>query len=108
MTSHPRLIDAWDYLNEKAFGGEMVRPRFRVEYRLFLKHQGRKYLMYGAYFNGTIYISWLHDAESKLETLFHEMCHQYICEILDEHWAGHGKLFKEVYARGLEKLTQNT
>lgn len=100
-----RVIDAWDYLNEVAFKGELTRPLFKVDSRLFSYIQDGKEPLYGGYDTSKrkIYLLW--KDKHKLETLYHEMCHQFIHEFYGEKKAySHGKLFKEVYKKGLEML----
>ena len=103
-----RVVDAWDFLNEHAFNDELVRPSLKVSYRIFQKSNGKRHQLLGAYgdsiqYGKTIFISHLHD-ENPVESLFHEMVHQYQDEVLDSDYTTHGKEFKEIYAEAQERL----
>ena len=101
-----RVIDAWDYLNDKAFDGWMVRPRILVWAQLEILSRGKKIHLLGAYDNQKNTI-WLRYGEPDMvETLFHEMCHQFCWEVLGESHEKHGEIFKSVYRKGLEKLNK--
>jgi len=100
-----RVIDAWDYLNDRAFGGAMTRPKIAVQEELISIHKKEKFPLHGAYDEKKHKIWLNHKSAGKLETLYHEMCHQYMHEVLEEEkfWQ-HGKVFALVYKKGIEKL----
>lgn len=106
-----RIVDAWDYLNDVCFDGEMIRPTFKVWLNLQMVTKGKKYKLLGCYDKspkekkGIIWISYKHEDNSQLETLFHEMVHQYINEVLDDkNYHHHGTLFWDIYYERMERL----
>ena len=101
---------AWRYINDVCFGGEMAKPTI-------LAFSGplwsaNKELLVGCYHpnSGEILLHvgsyGDHHEGGILESLYHEMVHQYIDEVLgdDGHYKDHGKVFWEVYGEGLRKL----
>lgn len=108
-----RIFDAWDFLNEAAFNGEMVRPKIMVWEKLYYKDRtakgykdGKKITVLGAYTpsQNTIFLWW--KGGNKLETLYHEMVHQYVDEVLMRDNVSHGPVFQEAYKDGLENIVK--
>lgn len=100
-----RVIDAWDYLNERCFDGEMIRPRIVVWAKLFMQVKKNKIDLNGAYDKDKNTIWLRYGIEDMLGTLYHEMCHQYKTEVLlDDAGGDHGKVFYEVYEEGIRRL----
>ena len=105
MSKLLRVVDAWEYLNEKAFDSSLSKPTIAVWAQLYATAKGGKSALHGAYDDKKAKIWLLHNDEHKLETLYHEMCHQFMHEVLgEEKFYTHGKVFKEVYQKGLERL----
>lgn len=102
------LHKVWEYLNAVAFRGEMTRPPIFLYEKIHMRvNRGWSPVeVHGAY-DPTLglYIS-KDDPAEVYETLYHEMCHQFIWEILGDYKAGHGQLFKDVYNKGIELLTE--
>jgi hypothetical protein len=100
-----RVIDAWDYMNDLLFNGEMARPKIVVWAKLHMVVKGKRYDLRGAYDPKKHQIWLLHGDKDSLETMFHEMIHQYLAEVLGESETAHGALFWEVYNEKLELLS---
>jgi hypothetical protein len=103
------LNNAWEYLNERAFDGCMRKPAIYA-YHAGIWH-GKEPLAGcyhwpsgGSWDRSEILVSKRLNDMGMLETLFHEMCHQYIHEVLLRPDVAHGKVFKEVYNEGLRRL----
>jgi hypothetical protein len=100
-----RVVDAWEYLNTKAFGGELAKPTIVVWEDLYLTSKKTRHKLHGAYDEKKAKIWLSHDDPQKLETLYHEMVHQFMFEVLgEEKFDSHGEVFKSVYNKGLERL----
>lgn len=99
-----RVIDAWDYLNDIAFDSEMTRPKIVVWDDLEIIRKGKKYPLDGAYDPHKRKIWLYYGDKNKLETLFHEMVHQFVYDILGDIRSEHGKVFQEVYKEGLRRI----
>lgn len=104
MNKFLRVVDAWDYLNDVCFKGEMARPKIVVWAELHGFENGKKIPLDGAYSIETSKIWLRHGSRHLLESLYHEMCHQFIGEILGDKYQKHGELFNEVYVKGIELL----
>lgn len=101
-----RIFDAWDFLNDAAFDGEMTRPKIVVWEHLYCRDtKGRKVKLSGAYEPSTsrIFIWW--KCKAALHTLYHEMVHQYAVEILEAD-IGHSPAYWELYDEGYEKINK--
>ncbi len=99
---------AWRFLNEQAFDGELERAKIHVYKGVVCDHRGQ--MLVGAYHpdSGEILLHTgalvdIH-AGGVLETLYHEMCHQYIEELHPDDRTEHGPLFWEIYYDGIRKL----
>lgn len=101
-----RLPQVWEYFNEVAFGGHMVRPPIFLYKSLAIQVKKKQYEVFGAYAGKPTWGIWLSKEGLKdiYETLYHEMCHQFLEEIEGEIEHGHGERFKTVYNKGLERL----
>ena len=106
------LNDAWEFLNDKAFNGEMVHPRILAHNIILgadLDGGSEKEVLFGAYQDGggsrgeILLLKKLKD-EYLLETLYHEMCHQFVYEVLLNDKVQHGQMFNEIYKEGLQRL----
>lgn len=101
---------AWRFLNDVCFEGELTHSKILCFKGSLWGHAGN--LLVGAYHCDSSEIllhTGVHSAENPggtLETLYHEMVHQYINEVLDATYDGadHGRLFHETYNIGLERL----
>jgi hypothetical protein len=111
------LNAAWNYLNDAAFAGEMKKPCILAYRSLIFSHteRGNKAYLFGAYHppqNGVqgypseILVFRRLTKEDQLETLYHEMCHQFCHEILGEPNTGHGPLFWNIYNEGVIRLAK--
>jgi hypothetical protein len=101
---------AWRYINEVAFDDELNPAKIHA-FRGTLWGPDRDQVLVGAYHidSGEILLhtgSWVDEHDGGvLEALYHEMVHQYIEEVLlDQESSPHGKVYREVYNEGLEKI----
>jgi hypothetical protein len=103
---------AWKYLNEVCFGEEMAPPKILCYHATIWGSDAHDEVLAGTYHIPSSeimvhvgqYVDW--NDGGALETLYHEMVHQYINEVLDasKENPDHGALFNEVYESGLVKL----
>lgn len=110
----PDINLLWDFFNEEAFEGVMVRPAilvYRQAIEAATKINGKPTYMYGAYHppgtmftRGEILLWGSVELKYLYDTLVHEMAHQYVHEILLEPNVHHGQLWKDVYLEALERL----
>jgi len=113
VAGNGRKIDynlAWRFINEQCFDGELVNAAIHCFSGTIWGDKGQR--LYGTYhISGNeilLHTGWYaHEhVEGPLETLYHEMVHQYIEQVLDasDDYADHGKLFWGLYYDGLERL----
>lgn len=106
---------AWRYLNDVCFGGELAPPKILCYHAtIWANMDSQKEILAGTYHIPSSeimvhvgeYTDW--NEGGPLETLYHEMVHQYINEVLDASKEGpdHGPLFKEIYESGLIELNR--
>ena len=97
---------AWEWFNQFLFNGELNRPTILAYGVIIHLHGGNKTDLVGAYQDGEILISRKQPKCEILWTLMHEMCHQYVREVLEEeNEAPHGKIWREVYEDALYELS---
>ena len=110
----PDLNLAWRILNEVCFDDELSSAKIHA-FRSTIYGWKEAEVLIGAYHPDSSeilvhiggYVN-MHEG-GILEALYHEMVHQYIEEVLmDRDSAPHGKLFKDIYNNGLERLCRYT
>lgn len=102
-----RIWDAWDYLNDHAFGGELVKPSIEVWENIWQQDENRKkYRLEGCYLPGTGTIILWYKGTHVLETLYHEMVHQYMHEVLGGK-TGHPPEYWEEYVEGFININKH-
>ena len=107
---------AWEILNDVCFDGELIRPRIYAYNTLIESPSTTKERVFllGAYQHGcddhrNEILIWNRLGHlDKLEALYHEMVHQYLHEVLEEHGGGHPATYYEIYDEGVNKLCQYT
>ena len=83
----------WQELNARNFGGVLCAPRIR--WNRHHKHAGK-------FGNGFMYIARDICIVEMRETVYHEMCHQYIDEFLNiDEEPEHNGLFRKTYTKFL-------
>lgn len=104
-----RIWDAWDWLNDVAFHGELTKPKIEVWanlYQAYPNDKNKKYRLNGCFLPDSNKILLWYKGEAVLQTLYHEMVHQHMWEVVDEY-IGHGSEFWYEYGAGMERINKH-